>query len=105
MNSTWTAEVAEQTSITPYPFPTCLLFMMPWYSIGPNKSTATHWKMDPGPTLWSGNGHILCSMHFFSFNRHSVHDIRIVSASGRPLMTHTFFRDLWSVDSVPSWPS
>jgi hypothetical protein len=36
INSTCTVEVAVQSNIMPRPFPTCLLFMTPWYSIGPN---------------------------------------------------------------------
>jgi hypothetical protein len=40
MNSTCMADVTMQTNITPQPFPTYLLFMTPWYSIGLNKSSA-----------------------------------------------------------------
>ncbi len=60
--------------------------------------------MGPGPIPWSGSGPILCSMHFFSFNRHSVHDIWIASANRQPYMIHNLLSDLWSIDSMPSWP-
>ncbi len=89
----------RQTSL---PIP-CLLVScsgVPWYSMGPNKSTATDWKIAPSSTLWSERGPILCSMHLFSFSLHSVQWNLTDSASAHPLVTHTFRLDLCRVETA-----
>jgi hypothetical protein len=37
-NSTCITDMAMHTNMTPHPFPACLLFMVPRYSMGPKKS-------------------------------------------------------------------